>query len=236
MRLSALVLTVAAFVGAAAGSPSPGAAADTRRVVAESRFAVTDAPDQAELVQLVVDFPPGASTSLHTHGGQAVNLVLEGEITLRQNGVDRPHGAGQAWTDSTGQAHAAINTGAGEARLLTTFLLPRGAVQTTAFDTPRIEPAIIHEARFPLPQLPAGVEIVQQVADLPPGWRAERAHAGFVASMLMDGEVTFRIGEERRGYGAGEAWSLPHGGRVVEHNASGGTARTFTVFLATAGG
>jgi quercetin dioxygenase-like cupin family protein len=96
MRLSALVLTVAAFVGVAAGSPSPGAAADGRRVVAEARFAVTDAPDQAELVQLVVNFPPEASTSLHTHGGQAINLVLEGEITLRQNGVDRPHRAGQA--------------------------------------------------------------------------------------------------------------------------------------------
>jgi len=237
MRLSALVLAAATFLSAAAGwRPFTAAAADERGVVvAESRFAVTDAPDQAEVVQLVVDFPPGASTSLHTHGGQAINLVLEGEITLQQNGVDRPHGAGQAWTDSTGRAHRAINTGAGEARLLTTFLLPRGAVQTTGFDTPRIEPRIVHEARFPLPKLPAGVEIIQQVANVPPGSHAERAHAGFVANMVMNGEITYRIGAEWKGYAAGEAWSLPHGGRVEERNASSGTAQTFAVFLSPVG-
>jgi hypothetical protein len=64
------------------------------RVVAESRFAVTNAPAQTDLVQLVVDFEPGAWTSLHTHGGQAINLVLEGEITLRHAGMDRPYNAG----------------------------------------------------------------------------------------------------------------------------------------------
>jgi hypothetical protein len=59
------------------------------RVVAESRFVVTNAPAQTDLVQLVVDFEPSAWTSLHTHGGQAINLVLEGEITLRRGGMDR---------------------------------------------------------------------------------------------------------------------------------------------------
>ena len=48
--------------------------------MAESRFVVTNARAQTDLVHLVVDFEPGASTSLHTHGGQAINLVLEGEI------------------------------------------------------------------------------------------------------------------------------------------------------------
>ena len=71
------------------------------RVVAESLFMVTDAPAQADLVQLVVDFEPGAWTSLHRHGGQAINLVLEGQITLRHGGIDRPYKAGQSWTDST---------------------------------------------------------------------------------------------------------------------------------------
>ena len=66
-----------------------------RRVVAESRFDVTNPPLQAELVLLVVDFPPGAWTSWHTHGGQAINLVVEGEITLRHAGMEQPHRAGQ---------------------------------------------------------------------------------------------------------------------------------------------
>ena len=75
------------------------------RVVAESRFVVTNARAQTDLVQLVVDFEPSAWTSVHTHGGQAINLVLEGEITLRHGGMDRPYRAGQSWTDSAGQVH-----------------------------------------------------------------------------------------------------------------------------------
>src|SRR6266850_2708459 len=114
------VLGIAAIVatGLAAQSQSDPAARGERRVVAESRFHVTDARAQADLVALVVDFAAGAWTSLHTHGGQAINLVLDGEITLRHAGMDRPHRAGQSWTDSTSQVHAAGNTGAGPARLL----------------------------------------------------------------------------------------------------------------------
>ena len=167
------VLTIAiatAASPAAVLSLNAGDPAD-RRVVAESRFDVTSAPLQAEVVQLVVDFPPGAWTSWHTHGGQAINLVLEGEITLRHGGMEHPHRAGQAWTDSSGQVHAAGNTGTGKARLLTNFLLPQGAPQTTAVQDSPFEPTMVYEARFPLPTLPAEADIVQEVVDLASGWR-----------------------------------------------------------------
>src|SRR5712691_968103 len=191
-----------------------------RNVVAESRFAVTNAPLQAEVVQLVVDFPPGAWTSWHTHGGQAINLVLEGEITLRHGGLEQPHGAGLNWTDSTGQVHAAGNIGPGKARLLTNFLLPKGAPQTIAVQDSPFEPTIVYEARFPVPALPAEVEIVQQVADLSSGWRTERASMGFMATIVVDGKVTYKIGLERKEYKAGEAWSPPVGTLVTEENRS----------------
>src|SRR5215469_12893832 len=85
------VLTIAIATAASPASVlslNAGGPAE-RRVVAESRFDVTNAPLQAEVVQLVVDFPPGAWTSWHTHGGHAINLVLEGEITLRHVGMER---------------------------------------------------------------------------------------------------------------------------------------------------
>jgi len=132
------------------------------RVVAESRFIVTNAPAQTDLVQLVVDFESGAWTSLHTHGGQAINLVLEGEITLRHGGIDRPHKAGQSWTDRPSQIHAAGNTGSGKARLLTNFLLPKGAPQITVVRESQFGPAVTYEAKFPLPSLATETEIVQQ--------------------------------------------------------------------------
>src|SRR5713226_7141267 len=191
-----LLLAVSAVTVVVGQTHLNAAGRGERRVVAESKFSVTDPALQAELVLLVVDFPPGAWTSLHTHGGQAINLVLEGEITLRHAGAEQPHSAGQAWTDSTGQVHAAGNTGPGKARLLTNFLLPRGAPQTTAVQDSQLEPTIVYEARFPVPALPAETEIMQQVADLSSGWRTERTSSGFMASIVVEGEVSYKIGVE----------------------------------------
>ena len=112
------VATAASLAALAADESSP-AGNGGRTIVAESRFDVTNPAQQVQLVQLVVDFPPGAWTSWHKHGGQATNLVLEGEITLRHAGMEHPYRAGQAWTDSSGQVHAAGNAGPGKARLLT---------------------------------------------------------------------------------------------------------------------
>jgi len=227
------VLTIAMVTAASpAGvlSLNAGVPAD-RRVVAASRFDVTSAPLQAEVVQLVVDFAPGAWTSWHKHGGQATNLVLEGEITLRHAGMEHPYRAGQAWTDSSGQVHAAGNTGPGKARLLTNFLLPPGAVQTTAVQDSPFEPTIVYEARFPLPTLPTEAEIVQQVADLASGWRAQQPSVGFATNIIIAGEVAYQIGGEHKVYKAGEAWSAPAGTLVGEENRSASTARVFTTNL-----
>ena len=182
-------------------------------------------------MQLVVDFPPGAWTSWHTHGGQAINLVLEGEMTLRHAGMEQGCRAGQAWTDSSTQVHAAGNSGAGKARLLTNFLLPQGAPDTIAVQESPFEPTIVYAARFALPALPADAQIVQQVVDLGPAWHAERALAGFVASIVLDGEVAYKIGPELKVYKPGEAWSAPAGTVVGEENKSAVSARVFASYL-----
>jgi quercetin dioxygenase-like cupin family protein len=209
------------------GAALPG----DRKVVAESRFSVTESSTQSKLVQLVVDFEPGAWTSLHTHGGQAINLVLEGEITLRQNGVELPHRAGQSWTDSSSQVHAAGNTGSGKARLLTNFLLPAGAPEITVFEESRFGPSIISEAKFDLPGLPAEADIVQQVVDLAPGWRAEREDNGFIATIVIEGEVSYQIGGKRNQYRAGDAFSVQARTRTNAENRSTGISRLFTSHL-----
>ena len=205
------------------------------RIVAESRFVVTNARAQSDLVQLVADFEPSAWTSLHTHGGQAINLVLEGEITLRHGGRDRPYKAGQSWTDSAGQVHAAGDTGSGKARLLTNFLLPNGAPQITVLQESQLGPVVTYHAKFPLPSLATETEIVQQVIDLPPGWRAERAYHGFVASLVMEGEVTLRIGPDRKLYKPGDAWMAQASTVVTEENNGPKRARVFVSYLVRKG-
>jgi quercetin dioxygenase-like cupin family protein len=234
-RCHRLILFLAAAVpvagNEAALGQADGAAGSRQGVIAESRFVVTDPPVQAELVQLVVDFVPGAWTSLHTHGGQATNLVLEGEITFRHGGVDRVYRAGQAWTDSTRMLHAAGNTGAGNARLMTNFLLPKGAPQTIAQESSRLEPTVLYEARHPLPALPAQAEIVQQVVDLPAGGRWERAHRGSAATLVISGEVTAGTAAEQKPHRAGEAWAAPADAAIVAENRSAAPARLFTTYL-----
>jgi quercetin dioxygenase-like cupin family protein len=231
-----LVLGTAMLMAASIHAPVGGAAPESGKILAESRFTLTDAPVQAALVQLVVDFLPGAWTSVHMHGGQAINLVLEGEITLRHGSHDQPHQAGQAWTDEAGVVHAAGNTGSGKARLLTNFLLPEGAAQITAIQESAFEPTVLYHARVPISALPAATEIVQQVVDLPPGARARRAYYGFVAALVVDGEVSVEIGAEQKRYKAGESWFAQTGTRMTSQNTSTGNTRVFmTYLLSTAG-
>jgi quercetin dioxygenase-like cupin family protein len=241
-RLITGVALCASVIGAAGVDTTVLARADWNsaaltepRIVAESRFVVTNARAQSDLVQLVVDFESSAWTSLHTHGGQAINLVLEGEITLRHGGTNRPYKAGQSWTDSAGQVHAAGNTGSGKARLLTNFLLPNGAPEITVLRESQFGPVVTYQAKFPLPSLATETEIVQQVIDLPPGWRAKRAYHGFVAGLVMEGEVTLRIDSDRKLYKPGDAWMAQAGTVVTEENNGPKRARVFVSYLVRKG-
>src|SRR5687768_5298946 len=56
--------------------------------VYELKTAVQDPAAQFEVIQVVLDFAPGAWTPPHTHGGQTFNLVLDGELTLRENDTE----------------------------------------------------------------------------------------------------------------------------------------------------
>ena len=165
------------------------------RVVAESRFVVTNAPAQTDLVQLMVDFEPA-------HGRRCTHTEVRPSISCskgksRCGGIDRRYKAGQSWTDSTNQVHAAGNTGSGKARLLTNFLLPKGAPQITVVEESQFGPAVTYEAKFPLPSLATETEIVQQVIDLPPGWRTERAYHGFAGETcpVRLGENAYFLGD-----------------------------------------
>jgi quercetin dioxygenase-like cupin family protein len=230
--MTVLALNAAiAFVCNNRSAPAESSIIPAQVIIAESRFTVTNAPAQRDLVALVVDFPPGAWTSLHTHGGQAINLVLDGTITFRQGSVDRPYRLGEAWSDSSGAVHAAGNIGPGRARLLTNFLLPQGAPQTTAIQASQFEPSVTNQARFSVPPLPAETEILQQVVDLSSGSWVEKVYDGFAVTIVVEGEVTRKIDGEQKTYRAGEAWSARDGASVLEGSTSLIKARLFTAYL-----
>lgn len=100
---------------------------------------------QLDVIQVILDFAPGQWTPPHTHGGQAFNTVVEGEITRRANGAEQIFKPGESWTETIDQVHAVGNTGSKKARLMVTWLLPKGAQLTT------VHPAMPTVAATPTP-------------------------------------------------------------------------------------
>lgn len=85
-----------------------------------------DVPGQ-EVVQVRVDFAPGAAFGMHTHPGIEVAYVLEG--SLEYTFEDAPPvalKAGQSLFIPAGRPHAAHNPGQTAAAELATYLVQKG--------------------------------------------------------------------------------------------------------------
>jgi quercetin dioxygenase-like cupin family protein len=80
-----------------------------------------------EVVQVRVDFAPGAAFGMHTHPGVEVAYVLEG--TVEYSFVDKPAvtlKAGESLYIPAGTPHAAHNPGQQPAAELATYLVEKG--------------------------------------------------------------------------------------------------------------
>lgn len=80
-----------------------------------------------ELVQVRVDFAPGAAFGMHTHPGIEVAYVLEG--SLQYSFEDKPPvtlKAGESLYLPAGTPHAARNGGSTHAAELATYLVEKG--------------------------------------------------------------------------------------------------------------
>src|SRR5687767_14889435 len=90
----ALSILIAAAVLAPAGAAF-GQAGASPVVGGENRFHAEAPPEDAEIVNLVLDFAPGVWLPLHTHGGPGYATVLEGQMTRRASGAEQTFGRGQ---------------------------------------------------------------------------------------------------------------------------------------------
>jgi len=80
-----------------------------------------------EVVQQMVELQPGAVVARHTHPGEEVSVMLEGELLLEIAG--KPPAtmkAGQAFTIPMGAVHAVKSTGSTPAKLLATYIVEKG--------------------------------------------------------------------------------------------------------------
>ncbi len=181
--------------------------------VYESTIAVATPPAQADLIQTVLDFAPGIWTPFHRHGGQAFNLVLAGEITLRENNTEQIFKPGEGWSDTPDQVHAAGNAGAAPARLLVTFLLPKEAPLTTverggSSEQPPPGPTKVYESKVAVASPPAQADLIQVMLDFAPGaWTPPHTHGGQTLNTVLEGEITLRENGADKTLKPGEGWS-----------------------------
>ncbi len=80
-----------------------------------------------EVVQQMVELQPGTVVARHTHPGEEVSVLLEGELLLDVAGKSPVTvKAGQAFTVPMGAVHGVKSTGSAPAKLLATYIVEKG--------------------------------------------------------------------------------------------------------------
>jgi quercetin dioxygenase-like cupin family protein len=80
-----------------------------------------------EVLSLIVEWPPGSGTGLHTHPGDEYTTVLEGEVIGRKEGSEaKTYTAGQSYHNEPGVVHEANNKGIVPAKTFNVFVVEKG--------------------------------------------------------------------------------------------------------------
>lgn len=115
----------------AADEKSGPAAIPGPNVVSQSKFPLKVGSGEYDLMTSILEFPAGAGMANHMHGGYVLVTVLNGEMTLREKGTEKIVRAGESWTEDPGNVHSVVNAGTAPARVVASFLIPKGAEITT---------------------------------------------------------------------------------------------------------
>ncbi|HVQ62499.1 MAG TPA: cupin domain-containing protein [Burkholderiales bacterium] len=84
-------------------------------------------------VQAKAEFEPGGAVGRHTHPGEELSIVLEGQLLLEVDGQPaRTVKAGESFFIPAGTVHAGKNTGKGKAVVFATYIVEKGKPVATA--------------------------------------------------------------------------------------------------------
>lgn len=116
----ALPLLIAILLAAAGSTQASG----IRRTVVQK--ADVSVPGR-EAVVARVELDAGATAGRHTHPGDEISYVLEGEGELRIDGEDpRRVKAGESFVIPAGTVHDALNVGSGTLKLVGVYVVEKG--------------------------------------------------------------------------------------------------------------
>lgn len=167
-----------------------------------------------DLVQLIMDFPPGTWTPSHTHGGMLLVTVLKGEQTVRnEQGVEKIYKAGESFTETPGEYLEIGNAGQELVTVSAAALLPKGAKLSTtkagvSTDKAPPGPTTVYKNQMAVTKSLGEFELVQLVVDFPAGtWTPSHTHGGDLLVTVLSGEQTVRDEQgTEKVYKAGEAF------------------------------
>ena len=150
-----------------------------------------------DLVYLVLDFAPGAGIPLHYHGGPALVVGMEGELTLHpQDGNEHMLMPGDVMNEKALVQHTMTNLSTANTRIMAVILLPKGQDVTTVIDTEsKIPgPTVAYQGTYPLPGVAAGeYDLVNLVLDFAPGAEIPlHYHGGPALVVGKNGVLTLR--------------------------------------------
>ena len=120
----------------------------------------------------VLDVAPGAGTFPHFHGGHHVVTVLDGAVTVNEDGVERVYQAGQSFIEPIEHEHQIYNDGDLPARLVATTLLGEGGEMTTVTSEEGPERpglTVVHELAVPDLTMDGLFAMLLQVLEFGPG-------------------------------------------------------------------
>lgn len=197
--------------------------------VVHADLPITVSAGDFSLLNLILDFAPGAGAPDHVHGGNMIVTVLAGEITLRDQGSERIIRTGESWTEEPGHIHSVINAGTTTARVWIDALLPKGAELTTVQGNPQNPPpgpTVVYQAEFPIHIGAGEYTLNNDLLDFAPGAGVpEHFHGGNVLVTALDGEITLLEKGTQKVVKAGESWTEAPEARHAVTNASGANAR-----------
>ena len=131
-HLLALLLIILPLSATAADDaiPSAGTVQITPLLRTQPSLPATPADTAQALLETVIVqalFPPGSGTGIHSHPGDEYATVIEGMVELRRAGEPpRQIHAGQAYHNTRGAIHETLNPSANPARVVSTFIIPKG--------------------------------------------------------------------------------------------------------------
>lgn len=209
--LVALAVLVLPLGTAAAQDIPPGPTTRHRMT-----YEVTNPPQgPTDVVQVVLDFAPGAYSPPHTHPGPTFVTVLEGVITRRVEGTEETFQPGQGWVEP-GRVHAAGNTTDASARVLVTAIIPEGAPFTTIAATgatgqlpPGPRTVAMSRRRLETPPS-APYDLHHYVLDFAPSATSPaHTHGGPAYATVLSGVMQRRVNGVEETFWPGQTWDEP---------------------------